>query len=476
MSDQTESPSPAPDERSSLWSVLRLGLPLVAGMGGHAFFNIIDLAMVGAYESDPVRAELTISGVTIASLLVTVPLVFVNGICNGSVAVIAQHFGAGNMRRANQASRQALLLCLLFSVLLGVIPGLLSGPIVDAFEVSAGLERDVAEEYFLIMSHGAVTGFLLMQITSNMRAIALGIWPMVLLLLSNFGNIVGNYALIFGTWGFPELGASGAAWATVAARLMSVVLGLFVLARAHPAIRIGLGGWRPRLRFLTQITAFGLPVALQWTVRMAAMLLLLLVVAPAGAAVKAAYGIGTRLETLTVFAGLGWGSACAALLGQRLVQGRIKAARLLTAQSAALNVATMTLMAVVYFIFAEDLIRLFSLSATEEVAGTVEHGARFLRVSAFSYPAYALSIVWVHGLNGAGSVKTPLLIDTIGLLVVQVPLAMWLVKTDLGTEGAWWAIVVSQWLLALVYYLVFRKGWWERKRLQRKRQQRTRSG
>lgn len=452
---------------AGLPTLLRLGLPLVAGMGGHAFFNLVDLAMVGAYESDPHLAELSISGVTIASLLVTVPLVFMNGISNGTVAVIAQQFGVGNFRRANQSARQALLLSLLLSVVLGVLPALFTGPIVAAFEPANAFERGIAEEYFLIMSHGAITGFLLMQITANMRAIGMGLWPMVLLLLSNVGNIIGNYALIFGRFGFPELGPPGAAWATVAARGLSIVVGLAVLVRAHPSIRIGLGGWKPRWRFIRRVAGVGTPVALQWTVRMAAMLLILLVVSPFGASVKAAYGICTRLDTLAVFCGLGWGGACAALLGQRVARGRIRAARLIAGQSAVLNVVTMTLLGFVFYTFSEPLIRLFSLSVSGDVdPHSVADGTTYLGIVVWSYPGYALCIIWAHVLNGAGSVKTPLAIDTGGLLLLQVPLAWWLgIKMELGPRGAWWALVVSQSSMALVYWLVFRGGAWERKRL-----------
>ncbi len=450
-----------------LGTLLRLGLPLVAGMGGHAFFNLVDLAMVGAYENVPLDAELTISGVTVASLLVTVPLVFMNGISNGSVAVIAQQFGAGNHRRANQSSRQALLLGVVLSVLLGVLPALATGPIVAAFQVRPGIEQEVAEQYFLIMSHGAFTGFLLMQMTANMRAIGMGVWPMLLLLISNVGNIVGNYALIYGHFGFPALGAPGAAWATVIARGLALVVGVFVLvhARAHPAVRLSWGGWRPRWRFLRGVAAVGFPVALQWTVRMAAMLLVLLVVSPFGPSVKAAFGIGTRLDMLAVFAGLGWGGACAALLGQRVARGRIQSARLVAAQSAVLNVVTMTLAGALYYVLAAPLIRLFSLSVEGPLDPTaVQEGVDYLRIVVLSYPAYALAIVWAHGLNGAGSVKTPMAIDAIGLLLVQVPLAWWWSARH-GVQGAWWALVVSQVVMAFAYWIVFRRGAWERKRL-----------
>jgi putative MATE family efflux protein len=447
-------------------ALLKLGLPLVAGMGGHAFFNLIDLAMVGAYQSDPDLAELTISGVTIASLLITVPLIFVNGISNGTVAVIAQQFGAGKTKRANRSSRQALLLALALSIVLGVLPALFTSEIVSLFQVSETIERVVAEDYFKIMSYGSVTGFLLVQITANMRAIGMGMWPMVLLLTSNAGNILGNYVLIFGKWGFEPLGAPGAAWATVIARGLAIVIGVVVLFRADPAIRIGWKGWRLDGRVLRNVAGVGLPVALQWTVRMVAMLALLLVVSPFGSSVKAAFGVGTRLDTLATFAGLGWGGACAALLGQRLAQNRIADARRVALQSAVLNVITMTLLAAAFYVWAEPLIRLFSLSVEGPVdPDSVAEGKAYLRIVVFSYPFYALTIVWCHALNGAGSVKTPLLIDALGLIVIQIPLAWWWSSTGLEETGAWWAMVVSQIAMALVYWLVFRGGAWEKKRL-----------
>ena len=57
--------SPASGQPPVRTSVLRLGLPLVLAMGGHAFFNLVDLAMVGAYHASAEATELTIAGVTI---------------------------------------------------------------------------------------------------------------------------------------------------------------------------------------------------------------------------------------------------------------------------------------------------------------------------------------------------------------------------------------------------------------------------
>lgn len=450
-----------------LGRLLRLGLPLVAGMGGHAFFNLVDLAMVGAWASTPEQTEAAISGVTIGSLLSTVPLIFMNGVTNGSVPLIGQAYAARKFRRANHAARQALLLSLLLSVLLGVIPALFTEQLAAWFQPQTAEEMRHATEYLYAINMHAWTGFVLMQITSNMRAIGWGVWPMALLLLSNLGNVALNWVLIFGKLGFEAQGPVGAANATIFARMVSVALGLAVLWRAHPAIRISLTGWKPRARMFWRVTASGLPVALQWTLRMFSVLFVLFLIADFGPAAKAAYGIGSRLDTLALFAGFGWGGACAALVGHCLARGQIRAARRYTAWAAILNVATMSAAGVVYWLFPEFLINVFSLGVgTDDLTTMLEQGTLYLRIGVLSYPGFALSVVWSHAFNGTGSVKTPLLIDAVGLLLLQIPL-VWLMKeSPLGIEGAWWGLVISHSVIAFGYFLVFRHGAWERRATQ----------
>jgi Na+-driven multidrug efflux pump len=125
----------------------------------------------------------------------------------------------------------------------------------------------------------------------------------------------------------------------------------------------------------------------------------------------------------------------------------------------------MSIAGALYAWLAPHLVRLFSLRGDVPVEPAVlDAGVLYLRISALSYPGLALCVVWAHAMNGVGSVKTPLLLDFVGLLVVQVPLAWYLSSTPMGVAGAWWALVASHSLLALVYYLVFRSRGWERKK------------
>jgi Na+-driven multidrug efflux pump len=144
--------------------------------------------------------------------------------------------------------------------------------------------------------------------------------------------------------------------------------------------------------------------------------------------------------------------------------GKLHIVRKIARDSAWLNVAMMSIAGALYAWFAPDLIRLFSLRGDVPVEPAVlDAGVRYLRISALSYPGLALCVVWAHAMNGVGSVKTPLCLDALGLLVVQVPLA-WILSASFGIAGVWWALVASHSLLAAIYYFVFRHGAWERKR------------
>ena len=87
-------------------------------------------------------------------------------------------------------------------------------------------------------------------------------------------------------------------------------------------------------------------------------------------------------------------------------------------------------------------------------------------VFVFSYVFIALSMVLSQSLNGAGSTKTPMLIDIIGLLFVQIPLALYLSRNlGLGLTGIWYAIVASNVFIAVLYVVIFKLGRWKKKEL-----------
>lgn len=455
------------------------GLPLVLGMGFHALFNLVDLWIVGKLGTEALAA------VTIATMLNTVPMVICNGVSTATIAFMARNIGFRNHRRASEVMRQSFLLVLVLSALMGFPPYFYSRELVILLKAEGPEVIEPARVYFEIMSLGTITMFLLMQITAALRAVGDGLWPLILLVGANMLNIVLDFALVFGKWGFPALGASGAAWATTISRGVFCVPGLWVLYRGRGGLRLSFARVRIRLRTMWRITVVALPASAQWVVRILAVIALLWIVGshdPSlgsgfGKTAQAAFGVGLRLDLFAIFAGFGWGAAASTIVGQSLGRGDPRRAQRATWITLWLNVVMMCGIGVAYYTFAPFLIRFFGSDKTivdVGVAGydagsfheVVRTGTSYMRIVVFSYLFLAISIVLAQALNGAGSTRTPMLIDTVGLLGLQVPLALVLSRhPELGLKGVWYAIVVTNAIMALMYVIVFRLGHWKRKEL-----------
>ncbi len=452
--------------------ILVFGFPLMLGMAFHALFNLVDLFIVGKLGSS------AISAVSIASLLTMIPMVICNGICTSSLALIARNIGFRNHIRAQEVARQSLILALGLAFALGVPSYFYARQLIELVYTDAAAVPD-ATRYLEIMSLGTWTMFLLLQTTAIMRAEGNALWPMIILVGANVLNIVLDYLLVFGVWGFPNLGAPGAAWATVIARAAGAAVGMFLLILPGRQVRLRLKGMRLKLSIHLKMLVIGLPTSFQWFIRTAAYIVLLGLVghhaggAGFGKEAGAAFGIGVRLDMFALFAGVGWGAAASTMVGQCLGRRMPDRAAKGAWVASTLNLLSMAGVGAAYYVFAGFLLRFFG--ADPELLGigtadasydeTIRIGVVYIRAVVFSYPFVAVAVVLSQALNGAGSTKTPLAIDVGGLLLIQLPLAWALARTSLGLEGIWYAIVGSNVLMTIAYVIVFRIGVWKRKQL-----------
>lgn len=437
--------------------VLPFGLPLVIGMGGHALFNLVDLWIVGSL------GEAALVAVTIASLVNAVAMVVLQGVSDGSVALLSRRVGEGDREGAAAAARQGILLALLLGVLLGVPPFLAARPLAAAFGAS-GEALEPTVDCLRIMSLGSVTMFLLMQAGASLRALGSGKAPAVLLVGANLLNLPLALGLVHGWGPLPRLGVAGACWATVLARGVFAAAGLWLLGTSD--LRLRAGGPGPDARIMGALLRLGVPVAAQWMVRVLPVLAALEIAGRLGTAASAGYGIGSRLDQFAIFAAAGWGAAAATAVGQGLGAGDPRGAARAFLRAVILGALTMAAAGAAFRLWADALIPLVGRGggASPEV---VARGAEYLRVVAFGYPALGAALVLSMGISGAGNVKTALLVDAAVLLGVQLPLLLLLAPSGPGDspERAWWALTGTWWLLAAVYAVLAAAGRWKSARV-----------
>ncbi|MHC4848917.1 MAG: MATE family efflux transporter [Planctomycetota bacterium] len=442
------------------------GLPLVLGMFFHGLFNLADLIIVGKL------GDWALAAVNTAGILLMVPMLISTGINNSSIAVVSRNYGMRNYRRANAYTLQSFLLLGFMALVLGV-PCYVYADQLNVLIGAQGKQVGPAGEYLRISAAGIITMFWLMQVTAVLRAGGNARWPMILMIGSNVANVLLSWGLVHGVWGFPKLGVPGAAWGTVIARAIFMMFGLYLITRPTSPVKLILRGFKLRPRMLWNLTRIGIPSSLQFVVRVLAYMAILRLVTNFGeaVAVHAALAVGFRLDMLATFTGAGWGAGAAAMVGQGLGAGLRDRAAHAGWSAAALNAVMMWGIGALFYVYAPALVAAFGKDPDIDPEFTRMHelGVEYLRIAVFGYGFAGIGITIAQALGGAGSTKTPLFLDTLCFLAIQVPIAYYLVtfQTERGFERhhLWWSLVGVTAFAALLYTWVWMRGAWKDKQI-----------
>jgi hypothetical protein len=145
--------------------------------------------------------------------------------------------------------------------------------------------------------------------------------PLLLGAVVNVVNVVGNYVLIFGHFGFPQMGVRGCGIASSAAFAVGLVLALAVMLRSETALRLRRDALRPNLEIARRMLRIGFPAATEQLFLQFGFFLYLITAAHYGTKAMAAYFIGVRFLALCFLPGLGFGAAAGTIVGQALGAG-----------------------------------------------------------------------------------------------------------------------------------------------------------
>ena len=231
---------------------LVIAFPMILSTASWSIQHFVDRVFLTWYSTDALAASLP------AALTNFVFVSLFLGMAGYVNTFVAQYSGAHRLERVGPAVWQGVYLALL-SGLLALIPAFFSGPLFG-FVGHAPAIRAEEIEYFRILCYGtgpqvAATAFSCFFSGRGETWIVLGVNVMAIGV-----NIVLDYGLIFGHWGLPALGISGAAWATnIGLVIAAVVFALLFLRRQYREEYATWRGWRPDLELLARLVRFGGP-------------------------------------------------------------------------------------------------------------------------------------------------------------------------------------------------------------------------
>jgi putative MATE family efflux protein len=300
-----------------LWrSILVLAVPIALQMLLQSFIGMSDVIMVGNL------GPAAIAAVGLAAKIHFLLIVLMSGLGTGCSVLIAQYLGARDMTRSQAVLSATLLVGTVVVLPLVLIFGFTSHALI-------GLINPDPEVVLLTAQYMTITApiLLIMQwiviYESALRAQGLTGVPLLGGVVAALINVLLNYALINGNWGFPALGVAGAAWATVFAR--SIQLGVvlaWVYFKRHPFAptksRLALGCEK---QLITRFIWFSLPLIANYAIWAIGNTTYHFVTGFAGTEALAVMGVIVPVESAFFALFVGLANACAVLIGRELGAG-----------------------------------------------------------------------------------------------------------------------------------------------------------
>lgn len=436
--------------RTHARAVLVLGLPLVGSHVAQFLLHVVDTIMLGWYSVTDLAAGAL--GATVFFVFFTLG----TGFAHAVMPLVATAAASGQDTEVRRVTRMGIWLSLAYSVL--VLPIFVyASPILGAL----GQDPDVARlggGYLAIVGLGMAPALLVMVLKSYLAALGRTQVVLWVTVAGVFVNIAVNWVLIFGNLGFPELGARGAAIASVIVQLLTL-LAMLAYAALLPALRhyqLLVRFWRPDWQALRQVNALGLPIGLAMLAETGLFAASAVMMGWLGKLPLAAHSIALEITAVFFMVHLGLANAATVLVGR--AKGRGDTEGLKAAARAAMTLSLMFAFGtiLVYWVFAETLVGLFLKPDDPERALIVPLGVTLLMVAALFQLADAGQAMAMGFLRGIHDSRQPMVIAAVSYWLVGLPTGYGLgFIGGFGGIGIWLGLVFGLTAAAAALHIRF---------------------
>lgn len=429
-------------------ALFRLGLPVLVTQLGIIIVGFADTMMVGAYGVNELAAAAFVNS------LFVIPIVMQIGFSQGLTPLIGAFFGQGNHRSAGQTLRAGLQINIAVSAALCVVMGVLYF-FLDRFGQPAEL-LPIARQYYLIVLSTMVPLAIFNAFQQMCNGINDTAMPMWMILVSNVMNIFGNWLLIFGHWGCPEMGLAGAGTSTMVARIvaMAAICIFFFNARRYRPYTFGYHdkGERGELaRIRREVWTTSYPVMIQSGIECSLWSFGAVVSGWFGKIQLAAYQVVNTMAQLGFMTFISFGTATSIRVANYIGVKDIRGARRITSAGLHLNIVLATMASAVFLFGGRWLVHCFS--PDEKV---IESALTLIMPLVIYQYMDAIQLTYCNAIRGTSEVKPLLWISIISYIAVGVPVLLWFAEGfGLGNIGVYYSFDVALFIAAVIATLIF---------------------
>jgi len=410
----------------ALWT---LAFPIMAGMGIHTLYTIVDMIFIGRLGGD-----------AIAAVAFNMPLFFLVlglsfGVGSGVTASIARFIGAKDKVNADNTAEHAVALGLIISIILTTF-GLIYG--------EGLLQRLGATESVLPLSWDylkvSLIGLPFMVFSTFFRSILSGEGdmklPMAVAGLGTILNIILDPIFIF-TLGY---GVGGAAMASAISQLIVFLIFVYMLfVKEHAYIRFRMRDFSPSIFIIKDIIRVGLPSSMSMIIMAFGQLVFNRILVRFSTDAVAAYQVGGRMDMVIFLPIMAISSALTTLVGMFFGAKEIEKIKFIAKYGIIRSMMVTGVLSIILYIFAPLIVKIFTLDV-----GIQSIAVTYLRFICLIYPLIAIGMTVGRILQGLGKGLPMLVITSIRILALSAPLALYFIMVlNKSIEWVWYAMIIS---------------------------------
>ncbi|WMT40909.1 MATE family efflux transporter [Paenibacillus sp. D2_2] len=379
----------------------------------------------------------------------------------GTSVAVSQYIGARREQEASRISALAITINLIFGIIVSIALFSFGEPLLRLLNLNPE-QVGIASHYLKIIGGFIWIEALSYAISSVIRSTGHTKSVMYVTLGVNIIHMTGNYLLIFGNFGFPQWGVTGAAVSTVISRLLGIIVLIVILYRRIPAPihRKDYVTWDGS--YVKQIMSIGLPAAGEHLSWQSQYLMIISFVNMIGVTALNTHVYVMNVSNYFMALAMAIGSGTEIIVGQMVGAGEMKAAyRRLIKSVRTSFLLTFVIVGIASLLFRYQMIGMFTKDPD-----IIAVGATIFLLSIVLEPGRTFNTVIINSLRAAGDARFPVMMGVLSMWGVSVPLAYVLgVHFGIGLLGIWIAFTVDEWLRGVIMLLRWRSRAWEKKAL-----------
>lgn len=401
----------------------------------HMLMGNADTLMLSQYSDNSVAA------VGVANQFLSVVIVMFGFIAQGAAVLIAQNLGANNLKDAGQISVISLSLNLWFSLLLSLFLFWRAEWILKLMSLPAEIMPD-AVSYMQVVGGLIFIQALIMTAGSILRSYGHTKDTMVVTIGMNIVNVIGNYFVIFGPFGFPVLGVVGVAYSTAISRLLGFIVILILLIKRSEGQFEFKYFFRYKKRHVKGLLQIGIPSAGEQLSYNASQMVITFFVAQIGTLAITTKVYVQNVMMIIMLSTMAIGQGTQIIIGHMIGAGETDAAYKRGIKSLKLSVGVSLAIASIVFVFGKPLLGIFT-----DDGSIIETGAFLLLLTVILEPGRAFNVVMINSLRSAGDVKFPVYIGIVVMWGIGVTFAWFFaIFLGLGLTGIWISFIADEWI------------------------------